>query len=290
MNLLKGSSEPSFWVKDEHVSYCSGCNSVFDSVNRRHHCRFCGHVFCNNCSMHKLVNPAFDLNGDRGCNLCFQFLNVDLKYLQSPHEFIRHTINGIQQNVEIALSIDYASLIVQVNSVNNNNSKSNNNSESSSLLTTRMKIGSSGSDDNLNLNSYQRVSDGQETTTFKNSLSGGNAGSGSSSSSGGGIFSCFGCNDQPDISINSDLCFSLIFNSETVDLQARSGERKREWLHKWGIFEKRVKSDSWKYYNNLVSSKIEQEREREQMQKQKRKEESRERAQNMREKYNLKKG
>eukprot|EP01088_Endostelium_zonatum_P006730 TRINITY_DN1887_c0_g1_i1.p1 TRINITY_DN1887_c0_g1~~TRINITY_DN1887_c0_g1_i1.p1 ORF type:complete len:272 (+),score=59.39 TRINITY_DN1887_c0_g1_i1:65-880(+) len=263
-------ADPSFWVKDEHVSHCEGCNSLFDSVNRRHHCRFCGHVFCTNCSVYKLVNPAFDLNGDRGCNLCHQFLNTDLKYLQNPQNFVRYTMMG-KQNVTISLSFDYMSLVVQV--------LSSSAGESDSLLANRMRGG-----DNLNLGQYQRLTDGQQTEVFRKTP--GSSGGGG----GGGLFALCGFGGGEDLSINSDKCFSLIFSgNQTVDLEATSGDRKREWISKWSIFEKRMKSDSWKYYIGLVGSKLDQERERDEMQKQKKKQESREKAQNMRDKYNLRK-
>ena len=45
------------WVPDEEIMYCHGCNGEFDYVNRKHHCRHCGMVYCNTCSNNKLLLP-----------------------------------------------------------------------------------------------------------------------------------------------------------------------------------------------------------------------------------------
>ena len=39
-----------FWVPDEHAQNCYNCGSKFFSLlNRRHHCRVCGNIFCKSC-------------------------------------------------------------------------------------------------------------------------------------------------------------------------------------------------------------------------------------------------
>ncbi|KAH7960643.1 hypothetical protein HPB49_022002 [Dermacentor silvarum] len=38
------------WVPDHAASHCRGCNAEFWIGRRRHHCRNCGHVFCNHCA------------------------------------------------------------------------------------------------------------------------------------------------------------------------------------------------------------------------------------------------
>lgn len=45
------------WVPDEEVTHCDSCNSEFDWVNRRHHCRHCGKVFCEQCVTHQDMLP-----------------------------------------------------------------------------------------------------------------------------------------------------------------------------------------------------------------------------------------
>jgi hypothetical protein len=38
------------WRPDRDVNKCTRCNTSFTMLNRRHHCRFCGDVFCNKCA------------------------------------------------------------------------------------------------------------------------------------------------------------------------------------------------------------------------------------------------
>jgi len=41
-------------VPDEQSSNCTLCNASFSIFNRRHHCRLCGILVCNNCSKHRM--------------------------------------------------------------------------------------------------------------------------------------------------------------------------------------------------------------------------------------------
>jgi hypothetical protein len=43
------------WKDENLVNKCAGCSSKFTIVKRKHHCRECGDVFCNSCSLHKNV-------------------------------------------------------------------------------------------------------------------------------------------------------------------------------------------------------------------------------------------
>lgn len=38
------------WIPDENVDSCNNCNSNFTWYTRKHHCRWCGHIFCSYCS------------------------------------------------------------------------------------------------------------------------------------------------------------------------------------------------------------------------------------------------
>lgn len=42
--------DKSYWETDEKVTQCTKCSSEFDDINRRHHCRSCGKIFCDGCS------------------------------------------------------------------------------------------------------------------------------------------------------------------------------------------------------------------------------------------------
>lgn len=61
------------WVADELVSNCNSCGQSFNLIRRRHHCRNCGHIYCNQCSGHFVPLTQFGYNRPvRVCDLCFR--------------------------------------------------------------------------------------------------------------------------------------------------------------------------------------------------------------------------
>ena len=38
------------WTDDNTVNSCHNCKDDFTFLNRRHHCRLCGKIFCHTCS------------------------------------------------------------------------------------------------------------------------------------------------------------------------------------------------------------------------------------------------
>ena len=42
------------WIEDEDRTHCAGCRLKFNMMRRRHHCRNCGEIFCNNCAPAKM--------------------------------------------------------------------------------------------------------------------------------------------------------------------------------------------------------------------------------------------
>ncbi|KAI3459662.1 hypothetical protein Pfo_016325 [Paulownia fortunei] len=58
---LRGNS----WVVD--ASHCQGCSSQFTFINRKHHCRRCGGIFCNTCSQQRMVLRG---QGDSPVRIC----------------------------------------------------------------------------------------------------------------------------------------------------------------------------------------------------------------------------
>ena len=46
------------WSSDSQSNSCNACQSPFDAfLNRKHHCRLCGLVFCNSCSNTRSLIP-----------------------------------------------------------------------------------------------------------------------------------------------------------------------------------------------------------------------------------------
>lgn len=73
------------WVPDEEIMYCHACNSEFDFINRKHHCRHCGMVYCDNCSQNKVLLPHEYGYRDpvRVCNDCNDKLVPLQQYLST---------------------------------------------------------------------------------------------------------------------------------------------------------------------------------------------------------------
>ena len=44
------SRKPSIWIPNEKITNCFKCRVEFSIINRKHHCRSCGRIFCRNCS------------------------------------------------------------------------------------------------------------------------------------------------------------------------------------------------------------------------------------------------
>ncbi|KAK4425265.1 Vacuolar protein sorting-associated protein 27 [Sesamum alatum] len=61
----KPSLRGSAWVVD--ASHCQGCSSQFTFINRKHHCRRCGGIFCNSCTQQRMVLRG---QGDSPVRIC----------------------------------------------------------------------------------------------------------------------------------------------------------------------------------------------------------------------------
>ena len=46
------------WQPDSEAPSCNKCVASFDYFNRRHHCRYCGLIFCNSCSSNRALLPV----------------------------------------------------------------------------------------------------------------------------------------------------------------------------------------------------------------------------------------
>lgn len=55
---------------------CHRCRVTFSMVQRKHHCRACGQVFCNQCSSKLSTLPKFGIEKEvRVCEACYEKVN-----------------------------------------------------------------------------------------------------------------------------------------------------------------------------------------------------------------------
>ncbi|KAL0338839.1 UNVERIFIED_CONTAM: SH3 domain-containing YSC84-like protein 1 [Sesamum angustifolium] len=71
-------AEPPEWLPDSSTTVCMQCNAPFTALTRgRHHCRFCGGIFCRVCSKGRCLLPSRfrERNPQRVCDTCYDRLD-----------------------------------------------------------------------------------------------------------------------------------------------------------------------------------------------------------------------
>ncbi|XP_020772973.1 zinc finger FYVE domain-containing protein 21 isoform X2 [Boleophthalmus pectinirostris] len=84
------------WVPDKECSRCMQCDTKFDFIRRKHHCRRCGRCFCDKCCSKKLPLPRMCfVDPVRQCSACSlasqreaEFYEKQLKVLLGGGTFI----------------------------------------------------------------------------------------------------------------------------------------------------------------------------------------------------------
>ncbi|XP_035524980.1 RUN and FYVE domain-containing protein 1 isoform X1 [Morone saxatilis] len=61
------------WLKDDEATQCKQCLKEFSIARRKHHCRNCGDIYCNNCSSNELALPSYP-RPVRVCDMCHSLL------------------------------------------------------------------------------------------------------------------------------------------------------------------------------------------------------------------------
>ncbi|MBN3305943.1 RUFY1 protein, partial [Amia calva] len=61
------------WLKDDEATQCKQCQKEFSIARRKHHCRNCGDIYCNNCSSNELALPSYP-KPVRVCDTCHTLL------------------------------------------------------------------------------------------------------------------------------------------------------------------------------------------------------------------------
>jgi hypothetical protein len=65
--------EPKPWVDDSLQLICYSCLKSFDFTTRKHHCRWCGNIFCDECTQKTCSVPTLK-DKQRVCNRCYYIL------------------------------------------------------------------------------------------------------------------------------------------------------------------------------------------------------------------------
>ncbi|XP_062148807.1 uncharacterized protein LOC133857560 isoform X1 [Alnus glutinosa] len=71
-------AEPPEWLRDSSTTVCMQCTAPFTALTRgRHHCRFCGGVFCRACTKGRCLLPVKfrERNPQRVCDACYDRLD-----------------------------------------------------------------------------------------------------------------------------------------------------------------------------------------------------------------------
>ncbi|GLT74228.1 hypothetical protein SLA2020_460360 [Shorea laevis] len=71
-------AEPPEWLPDSSTTVCMQCTAPFTALTRgRHHCRFCGGIFCRACSKGRCLLPTKfrERNPQRVCDACYDRLD-----------------------------------------------------------------------------------------------------------------------------------------------------------------------------------------------------------------------
>jgi hypothetical protein len=70
ISILKSYERP-LWIPDNLSNKCYKCDVPFTLVNRRHHCRNCGFIFCGDCTTKKMRLSHSNLQVLRICDECY---------------------------------------------------------------------------------------------------------------------------------------------------------------------------------------------------------------------------
>ncbi|MQL81575.1 hypothetical protein Taro_014029 [Colocasia esculenta] len=92
-------AEPPEWLPDSHASTCMQCGAPFKALTRgRHHCRFCGGIFCWLCTKGRCLMPVKfrQREPQRVCDHCYDRLeplqDVLIKSISNSVQTAKHDV------------------------------------------------------------------------------------------------------------------------------------------------------------------------------------------------------
>ncbi|XP_061361288.1 uncharacterized protein LOC133305168 [Gastrolobium bilobum] len=112
-------AEPPEWLPDSSAAVCMQCSAPFTALTRgRHHCRFCGGIFCRLCTKGRCLLPVRfkERNPQRVCDACYDrldplqgvFINTISNAVQvAKHDVMDWTCARGWLNLPIGLSMEH---------------------------------------------------------------------------------------------------------------------------------------------------------------------------------------
>ncbi|CAG8493300.1 2198_t:CDS:10 [Cetraspora pellucida] len=89
------------WVDDETVKACKGCETSFTPLRRKHHCRQCGNIFCQECTSKNIALPQLGyLKPERVCSGCFEIAYLVGYVISNDKSTQTHGARGLLDIVE----------------------------------------------------------------------------------------------------------------------------------------------------------------------------------------------
>lgn len=111
--------DPSVWMEDSMTHCCCDCQRPFNLIRRRHHCRACGRIFCENCVRQTRIIPTISekvpvrccedcsnqmLADDREKSLKIDEKDIIVAIKNSPIEFGRKFFGKKSSHEEIVVA------------------------------------------------------------------------------------------------------------------------------------------------------------------------------------------
>ncbi|XP_008798841.1 uncharacterized protein LOC103713621 isoform X2 [Phoenix dactylifera] len=130
------------WVID--ATHCQGCSSQFTFINRKHHCRRCGGLFCNSCTQQRMVLRGQGDSPVRICDPCKQIeeaARFELRY--------GHKSRAAKGNLKHALKHE-EEILGQILGTDGKQHLSSGQESHADAISDRQKFGSSASCSSLN--------------------------------------------------------------------------------------------------------------------------------------------
>ncbi|KAK2635106.1 hypothetical protein Ddye_029898 [Dipteronia dyeriana] len=112
-------AEPPEWLPDSSTTVCMQCTAPFTALTRgRHHCRFCGGVFCRVCTKGRCLLPVKfrERNPQRVCDACYDRLDplqgvlinsISNAVQVAKHDVVDWTCTRGWLNLPVGMSMEY---------------------------------------------------------------------------------------------------------------------------------------------------------------------------------------